>query len=223
MSPQARDKTYAPEATVLDDWGKFLYGKESNVNSQFGEDGLLASLFGRIGTENRWCFECGASDGVWYSNTKALRDAGWSAVLIERDARMIADLRLAAANDMNSRVVAMEIDSNLPLDDVLAMSESPYDPDLGVIDVDGQDYWLWRDMAVSRPRVMVVEYCYRNRTAVVPKRGAPHRDAENQPQQAGLDAIRELGVEKGYRAVAATPCNLLFVREDVIKECDAGQ
>ena len=70
---------YTPEAEVLDEWAEFLVGQESNVHSQFGEDGLLAVLFERIGTENRWCFECGASDGLIYSNTKVLRDDGWSA------------------------------------------------------------------------------------------------------------------------------------------------
>jgi hypothetical protein len=57
----------------------------SNVYSQNGEDGLLEEVFRRIGTTNKQCFECGAADGKWFSNTRKLIDEGWSALLIEED------------------------------------------------------------------------------------------------------------------------------------------
>ncbi len=214
---------YKPEAVVLDERASFLAGMESNIYSQFGEDGLIRGVLEWIGTENRWCFECGASDGVLYSNTKVLREDGWAAVLIERDARLVADLLKTAANETNSRVVGMEIDKDLPLDDVLEAAGAPHELDLGIIDVDGQDYWLWSDLVLFTPRVMLVECAYRNHNAPIPERGAPRRNRHNQPLQAGLDSIIELGTSKGYRALAATPCNVLFVRQDVIRETDAGQ
>ena len=54
-----------------------------NVYTQFGEDGLIESVFGRIGVRNHWCFEVGASDGFFYSNTLRLREHGWSSVLVD--------------------------------------------------------------------------------------------------------------------------------------------
>src|SRR4051794_11408481 len=57
----------------------------SNVYSQFGEDGVLAEIFKRIGTTTRQCFEVGAADGKWFSNSRRLIDEGWSAALIEAD------------------------------------------------------------------------------------------------------------------------------------------
>ena len=207
---------YKPEAVVMDNWSDFLLGHEANVHSQFGEDGLIEALFERIGTENRWCFECGASDGVLYSNTKVLREAGWSAVLIEASDKLVVDLRETAATETNSKVVGMEISSDTPLDEVLKYAGAPYDMDFGVIDIDGQDYWIWHDMKVFAPRMMLVEYALRNLHSVVVERGGGGG-------QSGRGAIVELGESKGYRALAATPCNVLFVREDVIKDCDAGQ
>ena len=205
--------TYKPEAVVMDDWSDFLLGHEANVYSQFGEDGLIESLFIRIGAENHWCFECGASDGVLYSNTKVLREAGWSAVLIEKSDKLVVDLTETAKTETNSKVVGMEIDGDTPLDEVLEYAGAPYDMDFGVIDIDGQDYWIWRDMMVFTPRVMLVEYALRNLHSVVVERGGGGG-------QSGRDVIVELGESKGYRALAATPCNVLFVREDVIKDCD---
>ena len=206
---------YEPEAEIIDTWADFLQGVESNVYSQFGEDGLLAGLFDRIGTENRWCFEVGASDGLIYSNTKVLRDQQWSAVLIESSEKLVADLTHLAAKETNSRVVGVEVGGDVTLDELLEYADAPYDMDLGVIDIDGQDYWLWKDMTQFSPRVMLVEYAYKELSHFVPDRGGDG--------QAELAAIVDLGVSKGYRALVVTPCNVLFCREDVMKETDAGQ
>ncbi len=206
---------YEPEVVVIDTWGESLLGSESNVHSQFGEDGLLAALFARIGIDNQWCFEVGASDGLIYSNTKVLRDAGWSAVLMESSETMVMHLTAVASRESNSHVVGVEVGGDVLLDDLLEYAEAPHDMDLGVIDVDGQDYWLWHDMALFAPRVMLVEYALRNEGSFVAPRGG-----KGQSQRT---AIVELGDSKGYRALAATPCNILFVREDVLKESDAGQ
>ena len=108
-------------------------------------------------------------------------------------------------------------------DTVLEAVHAPFDLDLGVIDIDGQDWWVWHDMTAYAPRVMLVECTYRRPLDRVPDRDEPDRDKGGQVHQAGRDAIIELGEAKGYRAVAATPCNVLFVREDVIRESDAGQ
>ena len=206
---------YEPESIVLDDWACFLGGHEANVHSQFGEDGLLSSLFGRIGTENRWCFEVGASDGLIYSNTKVLRDQQWSAVLIESSEKLIADLTNVAAKEPGSRVVGVEVGGDTTIDELLEYADAPFDLDLGVIDVDGQDYWLWHDMTLFAPRVMLVEYALRNLGHFVPERGGAG--------QSERGSIVDLGVSKGYRALAATPCNVLFCRADVMSEVDAGQ
>ena len=209
---------YQPESVALDDWADFLDDAAENVFSQFGEDGLIELLFDRIGTENRWCFEVGASNGRLYSNTKVLRDAGWSAVLIESSDRLVADLRACAKMENDSRVVGVEVCGKTPIDWVLEHAEAPGDMDLGVIDVDGQDYWLWYDMEFYTPRVMLVEYSLRNLSAAVPERipGGALKHG-----QAGRDLIVQLGKDKGYRALVATPCNVLFVREDVIEGNDA--
>ena len=63
------------------EWTQFY----SNIYSQFGEDGVLAEIFKRIGATNKQCFECGAADGKWFSNSRRLIDEGWSAALIEAD------------------------------------------------------------------------------------------------------------------------------------------
>lgn len=187
--------------TILDQSAGWLMGKQRNVTSQFGEDGLIAAVFSKIGETNRWCFEVGAADGLFYSNTKSLRDAAWNAVLIDADEQLVRKCREYESSQVH--VVHERIASG-SLDAILARCGSPANPDLGVIDIDGQDYWAWKGL-VARPRVMLVEYGYWNPPDRIPQ---PHEGTE---AQAGLGAIVELGKAKGYVALATTICNVLFV------------
>jgi len=58
-----------------------------NVTSQFGQDGVLAETFKRLGIGPQpWCVEIGAHDGYSLSNTwNLINEQGWSAVLIEAE------------------------------------------------------------------------------------------------------------------------------------------
>lgn len=161
---------------------------------------MIGALLGHLGTTNRWCFEVGAADGVWYSNTKYFRDQGWSAVLIESDDEKFA--KLAEHGSPRVRCIRQKIEGN-DLDILLARAGAPRDMDLGVIDIDGQDWWVWKGMAMYRPRVMLAEYAAGKMDAPIPPEGAA-------PGQAGLKQIVELGESKGYVAVARTECNVLF-------------
>lgn len=176
----------------------WLKDRALNVYTQFGEDGLIASVFKRIGETNRQCFEIGAADGLFFSNTLRLREQGWRACLIESDAEKFQKLVNSygkyahcvhsACSDLNEPLRAAGFNRQC---------------DLGVIDIDGQDFYLWEDLTEFHPRVMLVEISTRG--TMEP---APERFGEG---QAGLDAIRALGEAKGYTMVAETFCNALFV------------
>jgi len=193
--------------TILDESAGWLSGRQRNDTSQFGEDGLIQAVIERIGETNRWCFEVGAADGLFFSNTKRLRDAGWNAVLIEADEQKALQCRQFESDKV--RVVHERIGSG-SLDAILARCGSPPTPDLGVIDIDGQDYWAWKGLE-ARPRVMLVEFMYVNENMTDPA----FIPAEGREGQAGLDAIVSLGREKGYMPVVSTYCNVLFVDRDV--------
>jgi len=190
--------------TLLDRRGEWLLGTQRNDTSQFGEDGLIEAVLKRIGETNRWCLEVGAADGLFYSNTKRLRDAGWYAVLIEAD-----PLSAGKCRQFESPRVQVHQEKVKPesLDNILAGGGAPIRLDLGIIDVDGQDYWIWDGLKSFRPRVMLVEFMYVNDSFSDPE-FVPEL---NGPGQAGLDAIVELGRRKGYTPLVATFCNALFV------------
>ena len=193
-----------PELTtdmvILDDRAEFLRGKNIKSGySQFGECGLIDSALVRIGAANRFCFEVGAADGVFMSNTKHLIDKGWASLQIEGDADHFAKLQSLHRGNPGVRCENKTIGRH-DLDDLLTQAGAPSYPDVGVIDVDGSDYEVWKYLMVHRPRLMLVEFapeCYNT-------------------SQAKGEAIVELGIFKRYIPLAATYCNVLFCKEGVL-------
>src|SRR5262245_55898942 len=85
------------------DTNNYLRRFAKNIYSQMGEDGILAEIFKRVGTRNKWCVEFGAWDGVFLSNTcNLIRHDDWSAVLIEGNAERCAKIK---PNHSNSEKV----------------------------------------------------------------------------------------------------------------------
>ena len=102
----------------------------------------------------------------------------------------------------------------------------PEEPDLVSIDVDGNDYWIWRALTGYRPRLVIVEY----NGAIDPRerRVMPYtpgfRWDGTSDYGASLGALEELAAEKGYRLVHTelAGVNAFFVREDLVGGLPAG-
>lgn len=185
----------------------WLGEKRENYTSQWGEDGILSAIFDRIGTENRWCCECGAADGVFFSNTKALIDQGWHSLQIEANEGAFQKLGDLYRN--HPRVTCynywVEPKGVYSFDRLLEKAGAPADIDLLVIDVDGQDYWLANSLIKYSPRVLMVEY-----DPAAPRDFVPQQGGKG---QAGLDATIKLGIGKYYWPVAITSTNIIFVKQ----------
>ncbi len=192
---------------ILCEQGRFLTGFAANYTSQFGEDGLIAAAIEKIGAANRWCFEVGAHDGFFFSNTALLREYGWTAILIEADAEQYVKLAKIASPTVFT--VPKKINCR-SLNHVLEEKGAPHDIDLGVIDVDGQDYWVWDGLRQFRPRLVLIEYAYATNDF---DDRFPAVDGDG---QATYKAILRLGAEKKYTALARTHCNILFCQSELL-------
>lgn len=185
---------------------EWLFDVAYNAYSQGGEDGVLQAIFSVIRPENEWCLECGAADGIFFSNTRRLIENGWRGILIEAEEATFN--RLCANNEgFGERVTCVlgKIGDTHRLDGVLHRCGAPTDIDLVVIDVDGQDYHLFNSLFRYRPRVVVVEYDFNADPDFIP--------AINADGQAGEEAIRNLGCGKLYTEVYRSLTNLIFVRQ----------
>lgn len=175
--------------------------------SQFGEDKIIEAELARIGgPRNHWCFEVGASDGVKNSNVNYfIMSCGWHAVMIEADRELYAQLepfnRMANVQTFNECIYPGDLDR------ILHAAGAPTDMDFGVIDIDGQDYYVWEAMITYKPRIMCVEFSPYVDENHLPGIGEDGRGGYN---QAGAGPIMDLARRKGYELIGETFCNKIF-------------
>lgn len=181
-----------------------------NIYSQEGADGILEAIFEKIGETNRFCCEFGAADGLWFSNTRRLIDQGWSGLLIEGDPVPYAKLEERyrdhpGVSTANAWIKPRGEDS---IDSYLEFYNAPKGLDLLVIDIDGQDYYVFNGLARHRPRVIMCEYDQNADPMAIPEL--------NGPGMSGEMAIINVANARGYLPVCKSPYNLYFVRNDLI-------
>ena len=177
--------------------------------SQYGEDGIIEKIFECIGTTSKLCVEVGAWDGFHLSNTANLWTQSWKGVLVECDDVKFDQLTKNAGRYdclcIKARVGRSEEDSL----ETLLRGHGVHDPiDLLSIDVDGDDYFIFRSLRTLRPRLVIVEY-----NPTIPA----HIDLYADPDNffgCSVGALVRLGAERGYALVALTDTNAFFVTED---------
>lgn len=209
-------KTELSEVTIKENSiNQAVANRHYNKYSQFGEDGMLEAIFEYIGTENKWCFEAGAADGIFFSNTRKLIEEGWQGVLVEMDGDMFDLLSRNCSNKktvlFNEKLEQRGIHS---LDNILTIAYAPINIDLVIIDIDGQDYHVFNACETYKPRVVVIEHAVppnENENFIPPVGGAG---------QAGSTAIAKLMSGKGYKVLIQTGSNTICVRSDLIPKLE---
>lgn len=186
-----------------------------NIYSQNGEDGILEEILNRIEVTNRWFCEFGAWDGKHLSNTyRLLEEKGWKGVMIEGDKQKYAELNNLSEQYPDSLTSINKFisfrDSGVRIDKILNKTQIPERFGVLSIDVDGSDYFIWRDMKVYRADIVVIEID----SSIAPP---TLRMSEIHQEGTSFQAMVNLGKKKGYTPVCHTG-NLIFVRDELVDD-----
>jgi len=186
---------------------------EKKIYSQFGQDGVIASLFEHIGTatEPPFFVEFGfssATDRTHHSNTANLElHQGWRGVLFD-------------CNHANAAMgLRRELITTDTVVDVFSRHNVPAGLDYVSIDIDSCDLWVMRRiMAAFKPRVVSVEYnCHFTAKQVITFPDAckgPWR--HDRIYGASLLALVTAAREFGYVLVhVVKPADAFFVRKEL--------
>ena len=212
-----RDETLA-QPRYADPKRLLRYGFK--IYSQHDEDGIIQEIFRRIGVATSSFIEFGVETGV-ECNTAKLLIEGWRGLWIEANAQsckgitsifdtFLKDQRLVVRQ---SHVTAENINQ------LIGAGGLKGEVDLLSIDIDFNDYWVWKAIEVVTPRVVVIEYNAGLRpplSVTVPYQ--PNRSADGTNFfGASLAALVRLGEAKGYRIVGCniSGSNAFFVRSDL--------
>ena len=207
---------------------KELQEAEFKVFSQWGEDGIIQFLINKIPIENKTFIEFGVED-YEESNTKfLLMNNNWSGMIIDgsEDAiNHVKNTRWFWKYDIKAIAKFITKDN---IRDIL--SESKFDEDLGIlsVDIDGNDYWILRELDNWKPRILICEYNAvfgYDRAVTIPyeedfQRTKAHYS--NLYWGASLQAFIGIANERGYTLVGTNSAanNAFFVRNDLLEYID---
>ena len=183
-----------------------LFKYEKRIYSQNGEDGILEKLINDLAITNKESLEIGSGNTL-ECNTRNLSD--WIRTYFDKDFE-------DKFNRLYKHKVTEDNINNLinyyNLNNISLLS----------IDIDGQDFYLWKNLSNASPIILVIEYNCRipSKYSYVMKRDINYEwDMENINYSSSVGAIYKLGIEKGYSLVGSNSngVNLYFVRNDYSK------
>src|SRR5271165_1197259 len=146
--------------------------------SQNDEDGIVQEVFRRIGTSSRKFLEFGAGDCLENTGVYLLL-TGWRGTWLETDSAEVASIRNHFAPYLQTADLSVQQTFVTP--DNIAKLIGTEDYDLIVIDIDGNDYYIWEAIQ-SQPRLVMIEYnaTFRPPAAIVqPYSAQPFWHGEN--------------------------------------------
>lgn len=211
----------ADQARALPD-GSPLTLAEFRVFSQWGEDGILQYLISRVPSIPKTFVEFGVED-YQESNTRFLLEHDdWQGLAMDGSPENIELIRAAPffwRHDLQA------VQAFITAENINGLIRAGgFSGDLGIlsIDVDGNDYWIWKAVEAVSPVIVVCEYnaLFGSQEAItVPYDPAFQRTQAHHSNLffgASLRALCTLAVEKGYRFVGCNRdgVNAFFVRQD---------
>lgn len=192
------------------------------LDSQNDEDGITFGLLERIGVTNRRFVELGS--GLSGGNSAFLAsELGWTGLMVDGDAERMPQVarRFPQVTAVASWISAENVNELIESHGVAG------EVDFLSIDLDGNDYWVWKAISACSPRLVIVEYNSifgPDRAVTIPYDPTFDRRKHRFVYYgASLAALARLAEEKGYRLVTTTPSgiNAYFLRNDVGPEIPA--
>lgn len=195
--------------------------------SQNEEDGITLALVKLVGAPTRRFVELGAGTNGGNSGFLAA-SCGWTGLMVDgspaRAKRLVARFGRFGVRALSAWITVDNV-NQLVID-----SDVRGEIDLFSLDIDGNDYWVWRQLDACSPRIAILEFnpAFGSTRAVTVRYDATFDRAKFKAVTpvfygASLAALERLGLEKGYRLILVEPrgVNAYFLRDDVAPEIPA--
>lgn len=202
-----------------------LHEVEFQVFSQWGDDGIIQYLINHINIPHKTFIEFGV-ENYRESNTRFLLiNNNWSGYVMDGSHDHIGYIRNDVVSwmfDLHSKNAFITKENiNSLLQEFL---DKGYNREIGIlsIDIDGNDYWIWKEITVLNPVIIIVEYNAVFGPAshwTIPYAKDFYRlnaHSSHQYWGASLSAFCSLGEQKGYDFIGCNSNgnNAYFIRKD---------
>jgi len=221
---------------VLNVTKPILLDKKNNFNikkfgikiySQNDEDGIILYILKYIGVKTKKFIEIGVENGTECNTTNLLKNFNWRGVQIEGDKILYNDAKIQLKKILKKKI------KNLKLLNIFITKKNinkilkkncGKEVDLLSIDIDGNDFWVWKSINYIKPRLVIIEYNSffgPTLSCTIPYNPKFIWDHKNKRSYYGasLKALEKLGKQKKYTLVGVdgNGVNAFFVRDDLAK------
>jgi hypothetical protein len=203
-----------------------IRSSEFQVYSQWGEDGIVQYLLRHIKIEKQIFVEFGVERYSEANTRFLLVNDNWAGLVIDGSAQHVESIKTDPIYWRYNLKAVCAFITEKNINELFKGNGITGDIGLLSIDIDGNDYWIWNQIEVISPRIVIVEYNSRlgiEKSVTVPYDETFVRQSAHYSMVyygASLRALVNLGRRKGYAFVGCNSngVNAFFVRLDVLGE-----
>ena len=196
--------------------------------SQHEEDGILLYIFSLIGTTNKKFVEMCAGNALECNTTNLVINHRWIGAMFDGNENNVREGKDFFSQHKDSLYwTPTFVHSWINKENINQLIEKTGlvgEIDLFSLDVDGNDYWLLKELSIVNPRVIVLEFNHlwgaeeAMSIPYDPKFIAEFTQYGSDYAGASLPAFVNICKEKGYRLVGTNQIatNAFFIRNDII-------
>lgn len=197
---------------------------EYKVFSQWGDDGIIQYLINTIDIPNKTFIEFGVENYTEANTVFLLLNNNWRGLIMDGST---ANIKAVKQSELYWKYELTALAEFVTAENINQLIETPgFEKEVGLlhIDIDGNDYWVWKAVTSITPVIVIVEYNSVfgpvNPWTVPYKkdffRTAAH--ASNLYYGVSLQSLVDLADEKGYHFIGCNSAgnNAYFIRKDKI-------
>ncbi len=195
--------------------------------SQFEEDGKLLFLFSLLGMEQKTFVEFGSDDGINSNSANLYYNHEFNGVFIDGNSKAIERGRYFFNKHRNlTGEPPVFVESMITAENINELIKSGgLEGEIGLlsIDIDGNDYWVWKAIDVVNPQVVIIETHneFGLNDIIVPYDPEYFYPGKH-PDYHGASpiAMTKLAKHKGYRLVGSNDLgfNFIYLRNDLLTD-----
>ena len=199
---------------------------EFKVFSQWGDDGIIQWLIKNVEIHNKTFVEFGVGN-YRESNTRFLMmNNNWSGFVMDSSIKNIAQVINSEYFWQYSLLAKKVFIDAENINDLLLLANLEKEVGILHIDLDGNDYWIWKEIEVISPIILILEYNSLfgiDKAITIPyknKFDRINKHYSNLYFGASLRALHHLSQVKGYAFIGCNSAgnNAYFVRNDKLND-----
>lgn len=196
---------------------------EFKVFSQWEDDGIIQYIINSINIPRKTFIEFGVEDYTEANTRFLLMNNKWSGLIMDSSEEAMERVRNSGIYPRYDLTAMQAFVNAENINDLIA---TRFKGEIGLlhIDIDGNDYWIWKAITVVSPVIVIMEYNSAfgiHRPITVPydrdfNRTKKHHS--NLYYGSSLLSLCDLAEEKGYVFIGTNSCggNSYFIRKDKI-------